>query len=379
MKKDSVLDTDIKPIHFDKNYTAYIDPVDSSDEIKMSSFDEIWNGLCLSKIGDFYAVKNGIIPGTLGSLSIKKKTEIGLKKFLNSARLLRPYTMAWANSPMYVDYPGQLQWPREHIEQFFKTPHSKIIINSARSPVSPWRMYAAIDREGIYPSRNFHCIMPKTKDAPPLEVLAAILNSHVANAFIDSFNRKRWLLEGKIESVPFPITTIDQQQQIIRCVRSLEHSYNTGEVSKLDDIIFDVYGICGAQKEILVRHFSNFNRPGFDVKETSPIKKSIWQKQGDTHKVAGRIISIDSKLQQITMMLLSSEDEVSMPIPENLPGWALEAGRSFEATIPACDKGLKPNEMHFLSFQLLPTSYVKMSTNDLEKLFWGDRKSHDQN
>ena len=76
-------------------------------------------------------------------------------------------------------------------------------------------------------------------------------------------------------------------------------------------------------------------------------------------------------------MLLSSEDDVIIPIPDSLPGWALEKGRSFEATIPASQKNLSPREMDFLSFHLLPTSYAKMSTNDLEKLFFGEGALHD--
>ncbi|MFC1782117.1 class I SAM-dependent DNA methyltransferase [Planctomycetota bacterium] len=79
----------------------------------------------------------------------------------------------------------------------------QIILNS--SPVSrgPWRLKALIDKKGHSVTSNYIAIRPKSKDLP-LEVLWAILNSPLSNAYIYCHGTKRIIGVERILNLPIP-------------------------------------------------------------------------------------------------------------------------------------------------------------------------------
>ena len=60
----------------------------------------------------------------------------------------------------------------------------KVIVNKARQSRGPWRLSAVADRHGLVVYQNFIGI--RSSGDWPIEVIAAVLNGYVANAFIDS-------------------------------------------------------------------------------------------------------------------------------------------------------------------------------------------------
>jgi hypothetical protein len=79
----------------------------------------------------------------------------------------------------------------------------QILINSAPVSRGPWRLKALIDKKGYPITSSFIVIRPKMKEWS-LEVLWAILNSPLANAYIYCYGTKRIVGVRRVLSFPIP-------------------------------------------------------------------------------------------------------------------------------------------------------------------------------
>ena len=67
----------------------------------------------------------------------------------------------------------------------------KVIVPASRISRGAWRFAAVIDKGGCIASRRFYCIWPKG-DTFSIEILAAVLNSPIAAAFVYSHSFQRY-------------------------------------------------------------------------------------------------------------------------------------------------------------------------------------------
>ena len=95
----------------------------------------------------------------------------------------------------------------------------KLIVNASRQSRGPWSISASVDYKGLVCYRNFHGIWPIGGLA--LEVLAAILNGPMANAFVSARGGNRYIRISTLKDIPVPEFTERQQQDIV----SLVHQY----------------------------------------------------------------------------------------------------------------------------------------------------------
>lgn len=77
----------------------------------------------------------------------------------------------------------------------------KVIANATRLSRGPWRIASVLDYDGLVCYQNFHGIWPR--EGVPVEVLAALLNAPVANAYLWSHAR-RSNEKVTIENIPVP-------------------------------------------------------------------------------------------------------------------------------------------------------------------------------
>jgi hypothetical protein len=78
----------------------------------------------------------------------------------------------------------------------------QVVLNYAPVSRGPWRLKAFIDRAGHALTSRFIAVRPKRDIS--VEVLWAILNSPVANAFVYAHLAKRDILVGQLRKMPFP-------------------------------------------------------------------------------------------------------------------------------------------------------------------------------
>ena len=95
----------------------------------------------------------------------------------------------------------------------------KLIVNANPQSRDYWRITASIDRSGLVCSQNFHAIWPETD--LPLEVLAAVLNGPVANAFISTRDPIRHVHVGTLRDIPVPEFSKEHEESLA----SLVHQY----------------------------------------------------------------------------------------------------------------------------------------------------------
>lgn len=92
----------------------------------------------------------------------------------------------------------------------------KILVNASRQSRGPWNITASIDHDGLRFYRNFHGVWPL--GTLPVEVLAAILNGPLANAYVMMRGDRRYVRAETLRTVPVPVFEEHQIAEITRLV-----------------------------------------------------------------------------------------------------------------------------------------------------------------
>ena len=201
-------------------------------------------------------------------------------KYIDRLDVLRPFVLLTSHQlkkTRWIDYGPQLR--RSASQEVFQG--SKILINSNRNPGSAWRIVAAMAPVDLYFSDNFHGIAPK-KDCPSLEVLTAVLNNPLVNAWFDSHCRKRKVVLDVLRRVPFPQFDSGLIQDITQLVKQIERisvsrwrraeeglfydgvfeDGDTAELlSRIDNLVYDAYDLSQEDRQRVNRVMSAENRP----------------------------------------------------------------------------------------------------------------------
>ena len=357
----------------------------------------VWRNIKTERcLGDIALVRNGILPGEAAQ-STNFSDEVidnNWKPWLPGTRSLNPYMIRFRTETKstkkkaikkYVKYPGNLLRPRRALEPYFAIPNAKVLVNSGRAPGNPWRIFGAIDSFGYYASQSFHCVIP-TSDVTVYE-LVGFLNSPVASAWIDSKNRRRWIDEKILRKMPFPSFSETQKTklketvtQIMTFKRQGIDATQYGNIEKIreliqsvDNIVFDALGLSIDAREVLLRFFSKYCRPGFERQEFEPShpEDSVATKPASRYwKVTGQVISVSPDEGKVTLWVRGFNDGQSFQfnIPESMPGWALRENSVFHALIPINSRmnaSLKSEE--FKGF--MPVDFSFLSADELKNLF----------
>ena len=347
----------------------------------------VWDVISADKkLEDVALIRNGIITGKAQRDGHIDRVKRGpqWRPWLGGTRGLEPYTLK-PEQQEFILYPGDLQWPRLDLEAAFGFPRSKILVNANRAPGNPWRIYAAIDEFGYFPSQGFHCVIP-INESVSLEELVALLNSSIANAWVDSLNRKRWIGRDALWDLPFPVFTDHTRDSIVACVREvmgLKRRQLVGSskrypnakairelVLKADDLVCEAFGVGEDGRTLLSKYFSGYRRPGLEWKGYSrPILANTVTSSGRQWPITGQVLQVDAENDALTLWVrgYNEEQPLQAEIPESMPGWALREGVKFKAEIPWESRGseqLIVNEL--TNFRPLDFSYA--STEQLVSL-----------
>lgn len=354
-------------------------------EVRMGSsiFDPIWDRIAEAfptvdpRFGKLF---NGVQVGKQARLTHLSERPLGdgWKAVLNKnthGTVLSPFQLYPARqTEKYIRYPSEeLQWPRSQSHFDY---HSKVVMNATRNPKSPWRLIAAVDRQRLVVSENFHYGLPQGASA---EELATILNSTVANAWFSSRNYQRKINLSVLKELPFPYFSEHQRNEINSLVRQAESLHDTSHrqssiklrrelIVRLDDIVFDAYGIDNEEKQQICSWMSRFRRPGFSQgKETSLNEVRSIPYRGRRWEVTCEVESISADHKAVALWVLGSSDSdssVEVPIPDLMPGWALRPGTGFVATVPWDQRYLTDiAQYEWLDFR--PLEYGHLSEEEL--------------
>ncbi|MDO8684107.1 MAG: N-6 DNA methylase [Armatimonadota bacterium] len=261
------------------------------------------------------------------------------RKWLGGPRRLRPYACDWSESyPTYVD-PASFDKPRSNMSVYDKP---KVIVNQkAVTGGNPWRLYGAVDRDGLLPRGDLYCVIPRSGDVS-LEHLAAIVNSSVANAFLYFCGYTRTNTVKLLEQIPFPSLTNTQLREVERMVQLMSHldpvrdSVQRFEVFRaIDSILLDAYGLSYSDRVWLAELFADFAPPKEDLWRLPPHDDPA-AKLPVGPIVTGVVEDVDAcgERMRVWFTELEADSEgIWIPVPADWPGWALHCPAHFSAQL----------------------------------------------
>jgi hypothetical protein len=236
----------------------------------------VWDALAhLPKLGDMVGIHRGIEHKDFRdritefvSYSSKPGFQPGIITVDDG---FEPYTVL---SSSYIDANPEHFRAGNHFLMAVEKP--KIIANAARLSRGPWTIAAVIDEQSLVATQHFHGIWPTINI--PLELLAAILNSPIANAFISTRRTSRHNQKRVIEQIPFPIFATAQTQSIMTLVRKYqttrglwrtypERGYEFESLcldlmQQIDAAVLTAYDLPPRLEKELLDHFAGHQRPG---------------------------------------------------------------------------------------------------------------------
>jgi hypothetical protein len=153
---------------------------------------------------------------------------------------------------------------------------SKVITNAVRLSRGPWTIAAALDEKGLVCMQNFHGIW--SHGQYPLEVIAALLNGPVANAFLSTHNTTKHNKLGTTRQIPVPELRPSQIRLIVSLVQEYisyreqwlaqpERSKHferlcKGIIKQIDAEILAAYNLASHLERRLLTYFDGYAKPG---------------------------------------------------------------------------------------------------------------------
>src|SRR3989442_10043276 len=359
--------------------TSYVVPQrkwfsDPERQMTSSPLDDIWNRIDSGFIPvdpKFCIICNGVLPGKSARLTHFSEHDEGpgwkpglIDNFGGEA--LEPFAIHWNNQKeKFIKYPSD-ELERQRKPEHFEIP-SKLIMNATRNPGSPWRFYAAIDRFKLVVTENFHYVLPQ---AATLEELAAVFNSMLANAWFSSRNYHRDItLKGGLKRLPFPTFSEQQKKEIHLLVQKIskmkrtEYNYFRDDIKyiieRLDEIIFDAYGLDKGERRQIRAWMNLFPRPGMEWASVVHFPQNGMSYPGRQWTLTGQIEAVDLDRKTVLIWIEGQNDSIEITIPHTMPGWALRPGVAFQAFIP-WKQGYPSefSEVTWLDFKPLDYSYL---------------------
>jgi len=163
----------------------------------------------------------------------------------------------------------------------------QVLLNYARVSRGPWRLKAFLDRKGHPVTSRFLVVRPLGSECP-LEVLWAVCNSPLANAYSYAFSEKRDILAGLMRGMPLPRLDGVNPQPLIQAVRTYFRSATTaheGDVYtakqealrtlhwRIDAEVLRLYGLPVELEHQVLMLFSGEARRGVPFVQTDYLPK----------------------------------------------------------------------------------------------------------
>ena len=247
-----------------------------SESISNPLLPEVWNATSqMPRLRDFCSIHRGIeynVPFRANQHMLESQ-----ERFPGSVQGIRivkdsvePYLI---NRTVFLDVSPDRMRTNAH-ELPWHEP--KLVVNASRLSRGPWKISASLDSVGLTCYRNFHGVW--SSNGLPLEVLAAVLNGPVANAFVSTRRATRYIRVQSLNDIPVPPMDELQQENISSLVlqylrvrgqweadpigSSNAHQECVDAFMAIDAEVLKLYGLPITAERKLLDHFRSHSRPG---------------------------------------------------------------------------------------------------------------------
>ena len=159
-----------------------------------------------------------------------------------------------------------------------------------------------------------------------LEIIVAVLNSKISNLYIENENIEMNLTGSNLLSIPFPELTTNQKECIIKCVKQIENDIDIeNNMNSIDSILYEAFNLDDNNIKIIESYYSKF---------TSDTRNNTEEDAVDTIEVTGIVLDINLENKIIKASFVECEEEKSIEITSEIPGWLLAEDASFVCRMP---------------------------------------------
>lgn len=239
---------------------------EAADSMQLHDLPEVWAALDYSaRLGDVASIHRGIEwkHKISQGFHVRRKPAAGYAKGVAPASKFRVFE---APVMQYLNVDAAEQ-RRNALAHDWTKP--KVILPKARVSRGNWRLAAFVDREGVVCHHSFYGIWP-TGDRFDNVVLAAVLNSPLANAFVASRERSRDVTVEVLKRIPMPTFSAERRTRLRDLVGRYEQSIvqmsldspedAEGLLKQLDALVMDGYGLSPRLERQVLDYFSGQDR-----------------------------------------------------------------------------------------------------------------------
>ena len=248
---------------------------------------QLWDYLgTLPRLEDYAEIKIGV-QYEAGAIKDRLHEVVQQKPFPGSKPGIYHATSAFrafvAEDTVYLDTDEKLRRKRALGAWNLEWNRPKVVVPSLRTSRGPWRYAAAIDKNQRIVSRSFYAVWPK-KEKISIELLAALLNSPIAQAFVYAHSFQRNIPARVYSSIPVP-SNFENADFLIQ---SLVNKYITIQASEpeeamkvllqIDSEILKIYNLPPKLERQLLDLFwdDTRRRVPFEFKGYIPPENASW-------------------------------------------------------------------------------------------------------
>ncbi len=261
-------------------------------------------------------------------------------------------------------------YPRDFAEPCLKNQNildsQKTIMIASPNPSWGRRAKSVVERKGYHVSHSFWVISPLAQISANFtnEVLSAILNWCVSNAWIAENRSYPWIERRIIETIPIPRNLNTQNyNDLTNAVRQLESAARNDEAlpdnaqKTIDSILRTAYDLDDATYARLraVAEWDEHPRITLDPQPDRSIADYI---------ISGIVESVQAEQGTITLWMNGFDDLQTISIDPLMPGWLLRPEAAFRAKIPFINKRKRTLE-HVIWGSFTPQQYTYRSETEL--------------
>lgn len=266
-----------------------------------------------------------------------------------------------------IAYPNDLERPRLDKEHILSG--TKVLVVYDPNPSWGKRNKLAIERKHHYPSDSFWVVAPNAlanQQGITCEVLAAVLNWNVSNAWIIEHLKSPAIPKRAMDTIPFPkYLSKHDCQMLTQAVQEIEEAvlHNleapTNTVRMIDTILKRAYHLDDTTFERLRKVAEWDSKPQLTLDIQPNAANADWM-------LSGIVKSVQAEEGTLTLWMEGFHDLQTVQIVPSMPGWILRSGAAFRTKIPALyldNDRIDPDNVDWGQFR--PQPYTYMSEEEL--------------
>ena len=363
---------------------------DATARIIASPIDRVWQRI------DFGRPLSSICDHTIGILTHLSKTTFssepgeGFVPYLRSQGRLHPFFLLerdWRKDPDdehdYVN-PDTANKPRKYKRPLLHGP--KLIVTSDTNRNSRLQVRVAFDDAGVFPEHHFYCLalsrdnqshspwarqlLLEVEQRPLLLWLGGVLNSPISHAWVATCSTTRSSAIDVFMNLPLPASYDPIIPQMVEQTASFprESGDFANLVEQINGAVLRSYGLSGADASDVQRFLESLTEPWAE----SPAHAHLPQSRPH-RRISGTVASIDVQGQRVTLELPRYSGEtggpIVLPLPRELPGWALREGIEFTCSVPTdCRDVSELLSDPWILRDFRPVPYSYLDEGELEEL-----------